>query len=59
MSYDTEQGDATFPFGAARFRAGEGVLAAEVSDRGETALARARAVIDVHLKTCAFREKFE
>lgn len=59
VTYDTAQGEVDFPFGKASLQATDGALCAEISGETETALAKARAVIDVHLKTFAFRESFE
>ena len=59
VSFDAAQGKVAFPFGPATLHATEERLSAGISGRDEAALARARAVIDAHLKTFAFREDFE
>ncbi|WP_338153185.1 DUF2218 domain-containing protein [Pseudophaeobacter leonis] len=59
VTYDLTQGDVDFPFGKARLQAREDAIFAEITGESEAALASGRAVIDVHLKTFAFRESFE
>ncbi|AHD11550.1 DUF2218 domain-containing protein [Phaeobacter gallaeciensis] len=59
VTYDTMYGNVAFPFGKAVLHAKDGALVAKISGTDETALARARSVIDVHLRTFAFREEFQ
>ncbi len=59
VEYDSQQGDVNFPFGKACLFAQEGALIVHISAEDDDALAKARSVIDVHLKTFAFREDFD
>ena len=58
VTFDTERGEVAFPFGRAELRATDDALHATVCAQEAEVLVRARAVIDSHLKTFAFREVF-
>lgn len=59
VSFDAEDGNVAFPFGQATFHASKSRLIANITGDDEDALAKGRSVIDVHLKTFAFREDFQ
>lgn len=58
VTYDSTRGDVDFPFGAAQLMANDTALTVALSGADEATLERARSVIDVHLRTFAFREDF-
>ena len=55
---DTETADAALPTGQARFRAAADGLHAEIKAEDIPAIIQARFVVDKHLVTFAFRDKF-
>lgn len=57
-TYDDTRGDVEFPFGPAQLLADDHALRVVLQGADDAALERARSVIDVHLKTFAFREDF-
>lgn len=59
VEYDANKGAVAFPFGTATLHASDDLLSVYLTGQSDEALARARSVVDVHLKTFAFREEFE
>lgn len=58
VTYDDTRGDVDFPFGTAQLLADDSGLTVTLNCAENATLERARSVIDVHLKTFAFREDF-
>ncbi|GGB06985.1 DUF2218 domain-containing protein [Allosediminivita pacifica] len=59
VEYDEKQARAALPVGPATMNADDSVLRVNISAEDEEGLARARHIIDDHLKRFAHREDFE